>query len=150
MGPPRGWPDRLKLEAKMRKLADDKGAVVEEVPAAEDAKEVEKEKAEAEDKWIPYRGKLEEATFKTKERHFKDSDGTLRTIRETVVAKEGRAQYSVEGTDLLEWRKGRGGTKRRLVCTFKAKFPDTPDGRIRRQKQSSFRSMLRSKNIPGA
>ena len=102
------------------------------------------------DKWVPYDGNLEEDAYKVKERNFKDPNGDLRTIKETVLSKDGPPKYSVVGNELLEWRKGYGGTQRRHVCTFKASFPDTPDGRARASKQKSFRAMLKSKGIPGA
>lgn len=133
----------------MRKLSgEEKAEVIEEVENKEEMKAEKRVK----ERWLPYTGpgSLEEAKYKPKDRVFKDSDGSLRSIRETVVEAEGAPRYSVEGNDLLEWRKGRGGTKRRLIRTFKAKFLDTPIGRENKKKQAAFRAMLRSKGIPGA
>lgn len=127
----------------MRKLAgEEKG---------EDQEQGEKKAVEA-DKWLPYTGpeSLQEAKYKVKDRVFKDTDGSLKTMKETVVEKEGTPRYSVYGQDLLEWRKGRGGTKRRLIRTFKLRFPDSPDGRQAKKRQAAFRAMLRSKGVPGA
>lgn len=132
----------------MRKLAQagEQGLTVPE--AKTETKEGKVEKAR--DKWLPYLGELEQATFKTKDRVFKDTDGTLKTMKETVVVTEGEERFSVVGNDLIGWRKGRGGTKRRLVRTFKNKFQDTPQGRERAAQQKAFRAMLRSKGVPGA
>lgn len=111
------------------------------------AAKVEKPKA---DRWVPYDGNLEPATLAVKDRVFKEGDGTLRSFKETVVNSEGRPKYAIVGQDLLEWRCGARGVKRRLVITFKNSFQDTPGGRTNKNRQKSFLAMLRSKGIyPG-
>ena len=137
----------------MRKLA---GNEVEQSEDASVAPLEEKPKVVEGKKWVPYLGELPAATYKDKVRTFKDPNGDLRSIKETVLSKDGAPQYSVvrdpiKGIeDLLEWRKGYGGTQRRLVRTFKTSFPDTPEGNKKKAQQKAFRAMLRSKGIPGA
>lgn len=127
----------------MRKLAGE--------DQVEAVKEVNPE-VKSDGKWAPYKGpdSLEKAKYKVKERHFKDHDGTIKTIKETVLEREGAPAYLVYGSDLLERRMGYGGMKQRLITTFKLKFPDTPIGRAKKKQQASFRAMLRSKGVPGA
>lgn len=112
-----------------------------------------KDDGKAASRWLPFEGSdrlpRPKTVEKTRVRNL--PDGTEYTTKEVKYVKSGDPRYSVtlRGELIAHYLK-RGGVGRRLVYQFKAKFPDTKEGKARRTRQEEFRDKLRLAGIPGA